>query len=71
MKLPRFSLLFVLALCGGCMAGGPQRASNIQNLNGISDDISAVTMTDSHSRWTHDPNSASTLPRTYEVSDIR
>lgn len=71
MSLLRFGLVIVLATCGGCMAGGPQRASDIQNLNGISDDISAVTMTDSHSRWTHDPNARSTLPRTYEVTDIR
>lgn len=71
MSLLRFGLVIVLALCGGCVGGSSQRASDIQNLNGISDDISAVTMTDSHSRWTHDPNARSTLPRTYEVSDIR
>ncbi len=44
----RFGLAFALALGGacGCVAGGPQRASDIQNLNAITDDISAVTVDD-------------------------
>ena len=64
---------FVLALCLGggfaCAPGGPERASDIQNLNGISDDISAVNMTDSTARQVHDPNAATTLPNNYQTID--
>src|SRR3954451_16456499 len=52
MTLTRLGLMFALALGGacGCDAGSPQRASDIQNLNGISDDIAAVSMTQSDMR---------------------
>lgn len=54
----------------GCDSGGPpQRASDIQNLHAIGDDISATTMTDSDRRWAHDPNVSTTLPNTYETHD--
>ncbi len=71
MTLLRCGLAFALALGGacGCVAGGPERASDIQNLNAIGDDISAVTMTQSDTSRTKDPNTHSTLPRNYEVSD--
>jgi hypothetical protein len=55
----------------GCAAGGPQRASDIQNLNGISDDIAAVTMTQSENLRARDPNIHSTIPRSYEVLSDR
>jgi hypothetical protein len=73
MTLVRFGLAFALALGGawGCVAGGPERASDIQNLNAISDDISAVTMTQSENRRSRDPNMHSTIPRTYEINDTR
>lgn len=71
MTLLRIGL--VLALCVGgavaCTPGGPERASDIQNLNGISDDISAVNMTDSLNRKTQDPNLESTLPNNYQTTD--
>ena len=69
----RCSLAFVMALGGacGCVAGGPQRASDIQNLNAISDDISSVTMARSDTSRVRDPNIHSTIPRTYEISDTR
>ena len=71
MTLLRIGL--VVALCVGgavaCAPGGPERSSDIQNLNGISDDISAVNMTDSLSRKTHDPNLESTLPNNYQTTD--
>ena len=71
MTLLRIGL--VLALCVGgavaCTPGGPERASDIQNLNGISDDISAVNMTETLGRTVHDPNLDSTLPNNYQTTD--
>ena len=69
----RFGLAFALALGGasGCVAGGRERASDIQNLNAINDDISAVTMTQSDTARAKDPNMQSTIPRTYEISHTR
>ena len=66
----RIGLLVACCLVGGfgCDVGGPRRASDIQNLNAISDDISATRMTDSDSRQPHDPNARSTLPKTYELN---
>ena len=73
MALLRCGLAFALALGGacGCVAGGPERASDIQNLNAINDDISAVRMTQSDTSRARDPNTESTIPRTYEISNIR
>lgn len=72
MTLIRIGL--VVALCGGVIAGctpsGPQRASDIQNVNGITDDISAVGMTETLARKTHDPNERTTLPNTYSTSGM-
>ena len=72
----RFGLVAILLLGGlgggfGCTAGGPQRASDIQNLNGISDDIAAVNMTQSENLRARDPNIHSTIPRSYEVLSDR
>jgi hypothetical protein len=71
MVVVRCGLVLALALGGlcACDAGAPKRASDIQNLNAISDDISAVSMTQSDTRRAHDPNMRSTLPNTYETSD--
>jgi hypothetical protein len=71
MTLLRVGLAVVLCLGGfACAPGGPERASDIQNLHGISDDISATTMTDTEARKTHDPNVDTTLPNNYQVHDI-
>jgi hypothetical protein len=68
-----FRVGLVVAVCLGgaiaCTPGGPERASDIQNLNGISDDISATNMTDSEARKTHDPNIGTTLPNNYQVHE--
>jgi hypothetical protein len=70
MTLARFGLVVALVLGGGfgCTSGGPQRASDIQNLNAISDDISAVTMTQNPTARAHDPNLPTTIPRSYTTS---
>ena len=69
----RLGLVAALMLGGvfGCTIGGPQRASDIQNLNGISDDIAAVNMTQSENLRAKDPNIHSTIPRSYEVFSDR
>jgi hypothetical protein len=71
MTLLRVSLVIAVALASGvgCAPDGPHRASDIQNVNGISDDISAGRMTESHSRQTHDPNAETTLPNNYQTVD--
>ena len=56
-----------LAAAAGCSIGAPDRASDIQNVNGISDDISAVRMTQSDSLKVSDPNLSTTLPHTYQL----
>ena len=70
MTIARFALVAALTLGGayGCGLGAPDRASDIQNLNGISDDISAVNMTQSENIRARDPNIHSTIPRNNEVS---
>ena len=69
----RFALIAALMMGGacGCAIGGPHRASDIQNLNGISDDIAAVNMTQSENLRARDPNIHSTIPRSYEVFSDR
>ena len=42
-----FLVGLLLATTGGCSIGAPGRAGDIQNVNGISDDISAERMTQS------------------------
>jgi hypothetical protein len=70
-RRPEWSRLLIAALMVagviGCEDGRPQRASDIQNLNAISDDISAVTMTQSPNARARDPNMPSTLPRSNQT----
>lgn len=70
MTLLRCGLVIALALsgAGGCVVGAPNRASDIQNLHAISDDISAVTMTQSPTARTDDPNRPKTLPNSNATS---
>jgi hypothetical protein len=51
----------------GCVLGAPERANSIQNPNGISDDISAVDMTQSDSLKIPDPNLQTTYPHNYQM----
>ena len=70
LTLTRLGLMLALALGGacGCDVGGPQRASDIQNLNAISDDIAAVSMTQSDTRGARDPNTRTPIPRPYQTN---
>lgn len=70
MTLTRLGLVIALALGGaaGCAVGGPERASDIQNLNAISDDIAAVSMTQSDTRAARDPNTRTPIPRAYQTN---
>jgi hypothetical protein len=72
MTLLRCGLVLALALGGlcGCQAGAPERASDIQNLNAINDDISAVRMTQPETARARDPNEKTTLPRSYTTVDM-
>ena len=56
-----------VGFCAGCAVGAPQRANDLQNVNGIADDISATTMTQSDMLRAHDPNIVTTLPNRYQV----
>jgi hypothetical protein len=58
MPLVRYGLVIMLAMSAtACEVGAPERASSIQNVNAISDDIAAVRMTHSPSRVPN-PNSS-------------
>jgi hypothetical protein len=57
-----------LAVVAGCNGGPRERASDIQNLNAISDDIAAVTMTQNSSSRASDPNLPKVIPRNNSTS---
>ncbi|MGH7052789.1 MAG: hypothetical protein ACREFK_05765 [Stellaceae bacterium] len=57
----------MLGALAGCSIGGPERASNIQNINAASDDIAAITMTQSPQMRANDPNEINTLPGNYQL----
>jgi hypothetical protein len=60
--------VFALIAAVGCTGtGAPERASDTQNLNAITDDISALTMTQSDVMHAADPMSRTVLPRHYQV----
>jgi hypothetical protein len=72
--IPPRKALFRLALVmiagtgvAGCVIGAPERAGYSQNLNAISDDISAVNMTESDSLKIPDPNLQTVYPHSYTV----
>lgn len=64
-------LCCVLALtvitAAGCTIGAPERASNIQNLNAIPDDIWSIWMTRPPTQKVQDPNRPTTIPNNYEL----
>ena len=56
-----------LVAAAGCTLGAPERAGDTQNLNAISDDISARTMTQSDVMHAADPMSRTVLPYHYQL----
>ncbi len=62
-----FVVGFALCSLAGCAVGAPDRAGNIQNLNAVRDDISAVKMTEPDAQKIHDPNLPTTLPNHYQL----
>jgi hypothetical protein len=62
-------LVVVLALvvAAACTPGSPERAGDTQNVNAISDDISALTMTQSDVMHAADPMSRTVLPYHYQL----
>jgi hypothetical protein len=69
MNLLRFGLVLLsLAAADGCsFVGAPERASDTQNLNAISDDIAALSMTRSDVMHAADPMARTVLPNHYQV----
>ena len=64
----RFAIVLLsLAAATGCAVGAPERATDIQNPNAISDDISAMRMTQSDSLKVQDPNLPTTYPHNYQL----
>ena len=60
--------LTLVAAAGCTWVGAPERASDTQNLNAISDDISALTMTQSEVMHAADPMSTTVYPHHYQLS---
>jgi hypothetical protein len=59
-----------LSVAVGCtIIGAPERASDTQNVNGISDDISALTMTQSDAMHAADPMSKTVFPHHYQLPE--
>jgi hypothetical protein len=56
-----------IAAAASCTTGAPERAGDTQNLNAISDDISALTMTRSDVMHAADPMSRTVLPYHYQL----
>jgi hypothetical protein len=70
MNHPHLAIIAALALVAavGCTAiGAPERAGDTQNPNAVTDDISALTMTQSDVMHAADPMSRTVLPRHYQL----
>jgi hypothetical protein len=61
-------VMLSLIVAAGCDAiGAPERASDTQNLNAVSDDIAALSMTRSDVMHAADPMARTVLPRHYQL----
>ena len=69
MNHPHLAIIVALTLVAavGCTVTAPERGSDTQNLNAVTDDISALTMTQSDVMHAADPMSRTVLPRHYQV----
>jgi hypothetical protein len=61
------AVLSLTAAVGCSSIGAPERASDTQNLNAISDDIAALSMTRSDVMHAADPMARTVLPRHYQL----
>jgi hypothetical protein len=62
-----FVAVLALVAAAGCTLGAPERAGDTQNLNAISDDIAARTMTQSDVMHAADPMSRTVFPYHYQL----
>jgi len=62
-----FVALSLAAIVGCGFIGAPERASDMQNPNAISDDIAALSMTRSDVMHAADPMARTVLPHHYEL----
>ena len=72
MNRPCLGVVVVVALAAavGCtLIGAPERASDTQNPNAVSDDISAITMTQSDVMHAADPNLRTVFPHSYQLPE--
>ena len=60
-------VLSVIGVVGCSLIGAPERASDTQNLNAISDDISALTFTQSDVLHAADPLTHTVYPYHYQL----
>jgi hypothetical protein len=59
--------LSLVAAVGCSFIGAPERASDTQNLNAVSDDIAALSMTRSDVMHAADPMARSVYPTHYQL----
>ena len=62
-----FVVLSVVSAVGCGFIGAPDRASDTQNLNAISDDIAALSMTHSDVMHAADPMARTVFPYHYQL----
>jgi hypothetical protein len=62
-----FVMLSLASVVGCAFIGAPDRASDTQNLNAISDDIAALSMTHSDVMHAADPMAHTVFPYHYQL----
>ncbi|HEX6442201.1 MAG TPA: hypothetical protein VF007_08445 [Stellaceae bacterium] len=62
-----FVVLSLVSAVGCGFIGAPDRASDTQNINGISDDIAALSMTHSDVMSAADPMARTVYPHHYQL----
>lgn len=64
-------LAAAIGAASGCTSGGAGRASDVQNVHGISDDITAVTGgTRTDNQRSFDPNYTAVIPSSYGAGGL-